>query len=146
MSPDNKRGVVKDTPYNVPGDLWTLDFASGRLARLTFKKEVYSAAVWSKEGDRIAYSAGRLGDTIYEKAASGAGDGQVLLKEPGLRHFPTSWSSDGWTARAPMNPGIRSGSAASRGGNTRPKMNDRSPCCTCPHCHETPFQNPQLWS
>ena len=95
MSPDGTRGIVKDTPYGVPGDLWTLDFASGRLARLTFKKEVYSAAVWSKEGDRIAYSAGRLGDTIYEKAASGLGDEQVLLKEPGLRHFPTSWSRDG---------------------------------------------------
>jgi hypothetical protein len=46
-------------------------------------------------GARIAYSAGRLGDTIYEKAASGVGDEQVLLKEPGLRHFPTSWSRDG---------------------------------------------------
>jgi hypothetical protein len=95
MSPDGTRGVVKDTPYGVPGDLSTLDFASGRLTRLTFKKEVYSPAVWSKEGDRIAYSAGRLGDTIYEKAASGLGDEQVLLKEPGLRHFPTSWSRDG---------------------------------------------------
>jgi Tol biopolymer transport system component len=51
--------------------------------------------VWSPDGARIAYSAGRLGDTIYEKAASGLGDEQVLLKEPGLRHFPTSWSRDG---------------------------------------------------
>ncbi len=39
-------------------------------------------AVWSPDGTRIAYSAGRLGDTIYEKAASGVGDGQVLLTEP----------------------------------------------------------------
>jgi hypothetical protein len=46
-------------------------------------------------GARIAYSAGRLGDTVYEKAASGVDDGQVLLKEPGLRHSPTSWSRDG---------------------------------------------------
>ena len=51
--------------------------------------------MWSPDGTRIAYSAGRLGDTIYEKAASGLGDEQVLLKEPGLRHFPTSWSRDG---------------------------------------------------
>jgi len=50
--------------------------------------------VWSPDG-RIAYSAGRLGDTIDEKPASGLGDEQVLLKEPGLRHFPTSWSRDG---------------------------------------------------
>ena len=95
MSPDGKRGVVKDTPYNVPGDLWTLDFASGRLTRLTFKKEAYSPGVWSPDGARIAYSAGHLGDTVYEKAASGLGDARVLFSKPGLRHFPTSWSRDG---------------------------------------------------
>jgi len=94
LSPDGKRGVVKDSPYNVPGDLWTLDLASGQRTRLTFRKEVYSPGVWSPDGTRIAYSAGRLGDTLYEKAASGLGDEQVLLKEPGLRHFPTSWSRD----------------------------------------------------
>ena len=95
MSPDGKRGVVKDTPYNVPGDLWTLDFASDRLTRLTFKKEAYSPGVWSPDGARIAYSAGHLGDTVYEKAASGLGDARVLFSKPGLRHFPTSWSRDG---------------------------------------------------
>ena len=95
MSPDGTRGVVKDTPYSVPGDLWTLDFASGRLTRLTFKKEAYSPGVWSPDGARIAYSAGHLGDTLYEKAASGLGDARVLFSKPGLRHFPTSWSRDG---------------------------------------------------
>ncbi len=95
LSPDGLRGVVKDTPYNVPGDLWTLDFASGRLTRLTFKKEAYSPGVWSSDGARIAYAAGHLGDTVYEKDASGVGDARVLLSNPGLRHFPTSWSRDG---------------------------------------------------
>ena len=95
LSPDGRRAVAKDAPYNVPGDLWMLDLASGRRTRFTFNKDVYSPAVWSPDGARIAYSAGRLGDTIYEKAASGLGDEQVLLKEPGLRHFPTSWSRDG---------------------------------------------------
>jgi Tol biopolymer transport system component len=56
---------------------------------------VYSPGVWSPDSARIAYSAGHLGDTIYEKAASGLGDEQVLFKEPGLRHFLTSWSRDG---------------------------------------------------
>jgi hypothetical protein len=87
---------VKDASYSMPGDLWLLDLASGgRRSRFTFNKDVYSSAVWSHDGTRIAYSAGRLGDTIYEKAASGLGDQQVLLKEPGLRHFPTGWSRDG---------------------------------------------------
>jgi eukaryotic-like serine/threonine-protein kinase len=95
LSRDGARAVAKDAPYGVPGDLWMLDLASDGRTRFTFNKDVYSPAVWSGDGARIAYSAGRLGDTIYEKAASGVGDGQVLLKEPGLRHFPTSWSSDG---------------------------------------------------
>jgi Tol biopolymer transport system component len=95
LSPDGARAVAKDAPYDVPGDLWMLDLASGGRTRFTFNKDVYSPAAWSPDGARIAYSAGRLGDTIYEKAASGVGDGQVLLKEPGLRHFPTSWSRDG---------------------------------------------------
>jgi Tol biopolymer transport system component len=72
-----------------------LELASGRPTRFTFSKNVYSPAVWSPDGTRIAYAAGRLGDTIYEKAASGLSDEQVLLKEPGLRHYPTSWSRDG---------------------------------------------------
>jgi len=95
LSPDGKRGVVKDAPYDVPGDLWTLDVASGQRTRLTFHKEVYSPGVWSPDGSRIAYSAGHLGDTLYEKAASGLGEEQMLFKAPGLRLFPTSWSRDG---------------------------------------------------
>ncbi len=95
LSPDGARAVAKDAPYGVPGDLWMLDLASGGRTRFTFDKDVYSPAVWSPDGARIAYSAGRLGDTIFEKAATGVGNGQVLFKEPGLRHFPTSWSRDG---------------------------------------------------
>ena len=95
LSPDGTKAVVKDAPYSMPGDLWLLDLASGRSTRFTFSKDVFSSAVWSHDGTRIAYSAGLLGDTIYEKAASGLGDQQVLIKEPGLRHFPTGWSRDG---------------------------------------------------
>ncbi|HEX5214226.1 MAG TPA: protein kinase [Vicinamibacterales bacterium] len=95
LSPDGRRALVKDAPYGFPGDLWMLNLASGQPTRFTFSKNVYSPAVWSHDGTRIAYSAGRLGDTIYEKAASGLGDEQVLLKEPALRHYPTSWSRDG---------------------------------------------------
>ena len=95
LSPDGKRGVVKDSPWGAPGDLWTLDVASGRRTRLTFHNKAYSTGVWAPDGARIAYSAGHLGDTLCEKAASGLGDEQELFKEPGLTLYPTSWSRDG---------------------------------------------------
>jgi hypothetical protein len=95
LSPDGKRGVVKDSPYDEPGDLYTVDVSSGSRTHLTFQKNVYSPGVWSPDGARIAYSAGNLGDTLYDRASSGVGDEKQLLKEPGLRHFPTDWSRDG---------------------------------------------------
>jgi Tol biopolymer transport system component len=95
LSPDGKHAVVKDSPYGVPGDLWTIDVASGQRRRLTFRKDVYSPGVWSPDGARIAYSAGQLGDTLYEKAASGLGDDRVLFKKSGSRFYLTSWSRDG---------------------------------------------------
>jgi eukaryotic-like serine/threonine-protein kinase len=95
LSPDGSRAVVKDAPYGAQGDLWTLDLSSERRTRLTFRRDVYSPGVWSPDGTRIAYAAGSVGDTLYEKASSGVGEARELLKEPGLRHYPTSWSADG---------------------------------------------------
>jgi len=95
LSPDGSRAVVKDTGYGLVGDLWTFDFSSERRARLTFRREAYARGIWSPDGARIAYPAGNLGDTLYEKSSSGVGDEKELLKETGLRHQPTSWSADG---------------------------------------------------
>jgi Tol biopolymer transport system component len=95
LSPDGKRAVVKDAPYGAVGDLWTLDLSTAQRTRFTFRKDAYSPGVWSPDVARIAYSAGSLGDTIYERSTSGVGGERELLKETGLRHFPTSWSHDG---------------------------------------------------
>lgn len=35
LSADGSRAVEKGAPYNVPGDLWMLDLASGRRTRFT---------------------------------------------------------------------------------------------------------------
>jgi serine/threonine protein kinase/Tol biopolymer transport system component len=95
LSPDGKRAVVKDAPYDVPGDLWMLDLSSEQRTRFTFRKDAYSPGVWSPDGARVAYAAGSLGDTIVERSSSGMGNEHELLKEMGLRHYPTSWSRDG---------------------------------------------------
>jgi Tol biopolymer transport system component len=95
LSPDGNRAVIRDSGYDVPGDLWTVDVFSGRRTRLTFRRNNYSPGVWSPDGTRIAYAGGSLGDTLYEKASTGTEEEIELLKEPGTRHFVTSWSSDG---------------------------------------------------
>jgi eukaryotic-like serine/threonine-protein kinase len=98
LSPDGTRGVVLDNP-NGPGDLWTLDFVRGLRTRLTFDVRTQllygPAGVWSPDGSRIAFAAGNLLDTLYEKASSGVGDVKELFKEPNRGHSPTSWSRDG---------------------------------------------------
>ena len=57
---------------------------------LTSKKERYSPGVWSPDGARIAYPAGHLGDTVYEKAASGLGDARVLFRRASGRSRRTT--------------------------------------------------------
>jgi hypothetical protein len=95
VSPDAMRAIVRDAFYNRSGDLWMVNLVNGRRTRFTFSQSDYSPAVWSPDGRDVAYAGGNLGDTIYEKASSGVGEEKVLLKEAGLRHYPTSWSRDG---------------------------------------------------
>ena len=87
--------MVRDGATSAAGDLWTLDFARGVRTRLTFRQSPGTWGVWSPDGSSIAFAAGNLLGTIYEKAASGAGEEKELLKEPGSIQFPTSWSHDG---------------------------------------------------
>ena len=101
LSPDGTRGVVNEAASNgvrdfwSAGDLWTLDVSSGQRTRFTFRQSGVSPGVWSPDGKRIAFAAGNGLDTIYDKLSSGVGDERELLKEPGIGHYPTSWSSDG---------------------------------------------------
>ena len=95
LAPDGTRAVVRDSSLQADGDLWTIDFARGVRTRFTFRQQLGSPGVWSADGTRIAYAAGNIRDTIYEKAASGAGEEKELLREPEKPHMPTGWSPDG---------------------------------------------------
>jgi Tol biopolymer transport system component len=95
LSPDGKRAIVRDAEYDKLGDLWAVDLSSGERTRLTFHRNSYSPAVWSPDGNRIAYSGGNQGDTIFEMSSVGVGNERELLKEPLTTHYVTSWSRDG---------------------------------------------------
>jgi serine/threonine protein kinase/Tol biopolymer transport system component len=95
LSPDATRAAGRDASVTARGDIWLLDFARGVRTRLTFRQTPGSFPVWSPDGKRIVFSAGELRDTIYEKAASGAGEAKELFKKPSEAQSPTSWSRDG---------------------------------------------------
>ncbi|MCA1631268.1 MAG: hypothetical protein LC774_13190 [Acidobacteria bacterium] len=80
-------------------DVWLLDLARGSMSRLTFDPHGDGTPVWSPDGSRVAFGSNRLGGigiNLYEKAASGVGDEQILLRSDAAKYI-TSWSRDGQT-------------------------------------------------
>ncbi|MCA1642713.1 MAG: serine/threonine-protein kinase [Acidobacteria bacterium] len=100
LSPDGRRAAVG--MFDADGrasDVWLLDLARGSMSRLTFDPHGDGTPVWSPDGSRVAFGSNRLGGigiNLYEKAASGVGDEQILLRSDAAKYI-TSWSRDGQT-------------------------------------------------
>ncbi len=79
-------------------DVWLYDLTRGTTSRLTFDPQGDGTPLWSPDGTRIVFGSNRGGAAgnidLYEKAASSAGDDQLLLKSTAAK-FATSWSRDG---------------------------------------------------
>jgi eukaryotic-like serine/threonine-protein kinase len=78
-------------------DVWLFDLARGTTSRLTFDPQGDGTPLWSPDGTRIVFGSNRRGGgqvDLYEKAASGAGEEQLLLSQATAK-FATSWSHDG---------------------------------------------------
>jgi serine/threonine-protein kinase len=103
LSPDGSRLVYtrQDDEY----DLWVYDFKRGTSERLTFLPEADRDAVWSPDGQRIAYFASGApeGSGIVVISADG---GQPRRLTTG-NHRPTSWSADGKQVVFVIVPGER---------------------------------------
>jgi Tol biopolymer transport system component len=94
LSPDGSQAAV--TPPQQSQNIWLLDTPRGFRMRLTSREAGGTFPVWSPDGSRMVFASGNEVDhldTLYEKAASG-GDESELLKGPGEKN-PTSWSPDG---------------------------------------------------
>jgi len=96
LSPDEKRvAVTRDDPQVGTADIWLIELARGTPTRFTFGPSVNITPIWSPDGSRIVFSTNRDGPmTLYQRAASGAGNDEALLKSDHPK-APNDWSADG---------------------------------------------------
>ena len=95
LAPDGMRAAIHRHDA-AGGDLWILERARGTMSRFTFDAaQDNSAAVWSRDGTRVAYSSIRGGKWgLYQKPSNGSGAEEQLL-ESDARVAPAAWSRDG---------------------------------------------------
>lgn len=96
LSADAKRVAISlaDSSATIR-DLWLFDVGRGLRTRFTFDPAQNIAPVWSPDGSRVVFSSNRKGvSDLYLKAASGAGNDELLLSDA-LNKTPAGWSPDG---------------------------------------------------
>jgi serine/threonine protein kinase/Tol biopolymer transport system component len=96
LSPDEKRFVAdRNDPQTFTSDLWLFDVSGGNPQRFTFNPAQDFIPIWSPNGSSIVWASTRdVIMSLYQKAASGAGDETLLLKTE-YPIYPTDWSRDG---------------------------------------------------
>src|SRR5262249_47259119 len=77
-------------------NLWIRDLTRGAERRFTTGASTSTAAVWSPDGDSIAFSSTRGGNfVLFRKGAHGSGQEELLLAATGNSDLPSQWSRDG---------------------------------------------------
>ena len=99
LSPDGAKAIVSRMDTQAGSrDLCIFDVARGGVCeRFTSEPSDDYAPVWSRDGDRIAFTSVRKGTIeIYERSVDGSG-GERMLDAGGsaLGKFAASWSADG---------------------------------------------------
>jgi eukaryotic-like serine/threonine-protein kinase len=95
LSPDGRRiAANRIDPQSGASNIWIFGGAPASWSRLTFTPTFEHAAIWSPDGERIAFDSFRNPPAdIYVKSTAGAGE--TLLVEGDDAAVPTDWSSDG---------------------------------------------------
>jgi eukaryotic-like serine/threonine-protein kinase len=95
IAPDGRRvalslGVVPDT------QIWLYDFNRDTLTRLTFEGAANIGALWTPDGQRIAYKG--PSNNLYWQPSDGSGTAELITTEKLSRNnVPASWTPDGRT-------------------------------------------------
>ena len=97
MSPDgSKAAVVQTKVFAGQSSISVMDFERGTNNRFTFGAGIYDQPVWSPDGQRVAWRFVSGGNTsILQKAASGAGNEEVLYQSADSGVSLADWSADG---------------------------------------------------
>jgi serine/threonine-protein kinase len=95
ISPDGKRLALDSRDQQ--NDIWIWDFARRTLSRLTFEPGLNRAVVWTRDSQRVIFSAERDGrESLFWQAADGSGSPEQLTPTTQDRpQGPLSLSPDG---------------------------------------------------
>ena len=95
LSQDEKRIVFDRAVAGAQQDVYALDLIRGVSARLTFDPACDNLPIWSPDGQRVLYPSNRKGFfDLYLKAATGAGQEELLVKLGTPTGWATDWSKD----------------------------------------------------
>ncbi len=95
LSPDGRRAAVgRLDPQARNTDIWTFEFARGVSTRFTFDPAAEYQAVWSPDGNRLAFASTRNANGVYQKVASGEGNEELVFTTKVPTHV-NAWSPDG---------------------------------------------------
>lgn len=119
LSPDERR-VAVGRYAGAGSDVWLLDIARGFASRFTFSSGYDMDAVWSPDGNRLAFASNSTGPGLfylYQRSTSSAGEEELVMKH---ELFPRAWSADGRTVIGATRRGAVV--AGSLDGNREPQV------------------------
>lgn len=101
LSPDGSRVALAQEDDRQ--DLWVLDLARGASTRLTFESGLETSAVWSPDGENVAYQGAevpaaptpRAGNFVLRRPARGGEPSVMFDDDSWLGALPQDWSPDG---------------------------------------------------
>jgi Tol biopolymer transport system component len=88
ISPDGTSMVLASVGRD--RGLWLYGFARGTFSRLS-SAGASQAPIWTRDGQRVAYSIGTAGDTLHWTRADGRAPSELLIKSP-LNLLPAAWA------------------------------------------------------
>jgi len=96
ISPDGKKVAVDITdPRSGNIDVWAYDSAGGIATRLTSHPGIDAGAIWSPDGNRVAFTSVREGHVdLFQRSSGGGGSEEPILHSERTKN-PSDWSPDG---------------------------------------------------